>query len=129
VESQNGGSRWERTNRKRSPHEGSYRERHHKEKSHQERQHREKSQHDESRYNHYNEKVKDLKKKYAHILSRMDVKDPKTTAWDMLDDESLPFSERVRAYCNTPSPLRLGLSHFFFYNKIFAKIHKFYQST
>jgi hypothetical protein len=31
--------------------------------------------------------------------------------------------------CNTPSPLRLGLSHFFFYNKIFAKIHKVYQST
>jgi hypothetical protein len=26
-------------------------------------------------------------------------------------------------------PLRLGLSHFFFYNKIFAKIHKVYQST
>jgi hypothetical protein len=32
-------------------------------------------------------------------------------------------------YCNTPSPLRLGLSPFFFYNKIFAKIHKVYQST
>jgi hypothetical protein len=32
-------------------------------------------------------------------------------------------------YCNTPSPLRLGLSLFFFYNKIFAKIHKVYQST
>jgi hypothetical protein len=31
--------------------------------------------------------------------------------------------------CNTPSPLRLGLSPFFFYNKIFAKIHKIYQST
>jgi hypothetical protein len=31
--------------------------------------------------------------------------------------------------CNTPSPLRLGLSPFFFYNKIFAKIHKVYQST
>jgi hypothetical protein len=31
--------------------------------------------------------------------------------------------------CNTPSPLRLGLSLFFFYNKIFAKIHKVYQST
>jgi hypothetical protein len=27
-------------------------------------------------------------------------------------------------WCNTPSPLRLGLSPFFFYNKIFAKIHK-----
>jgi hypothetical protein len=32
-------------------------------------------------------------------------------------------------FCNTPSPLRLGVSHFFFYNKIFAKIHKVYQST
>jgi hypothetical protein len=32
-------------------------------------------------------------------------------------------------HCNTPSPLRLGLSPFFFYNKIFAKIHKVYQST
>jgi hypothetical protein len=31
--------------------------------------------------------------------------------------------------CNTPSPLRLGLSLFFFSNKIFAKIHKVYQST
>jgi hypothetical protein len=31
--------------------------------------------------------------------------------------------------CNTPSPLRLGLLPFFFYNKIFAKIHKVYQST
>jgi hypothetical protein len=34
-----------------------------------------------------------------------------------------------QAACNTPSPLRLGLSLFFFYNKIFAKIHKVYQST
>jgi hypothetical protein len=40
--------------------------------------------------------------------------------WDSLLDEGL---------CNTPSPLRLGLSLFFFYNKIFAKIHKVYQST
>jgi hypothetical protein len=31
--------------------------------------------------------------------------------------------------CNTPSPLRLGLSPFFFSNKIFTKIHKVYQST
>jgi hypothetical protein len=31
--------------------------------------------------------------------------------------------------CNTPSPLRLDLSPFFFYNKSFAKIHKVYQST
>jgi hypothetical protein len=32
-------------------------------------------------------------------------------------------------HCNTPSPLRLGLSLFFFYHKIFAKIHKVYQSN
>jgi hypothetical protein len=37
--------------------------------------------------------------------------------------------KRRRKKCNTPSPLRLGLSPFFFYNKIFAKIHKVYQST
>jgi hypothetical protein len=35
----------------------------------------------------------------------------------------------VVSWCNTPSPLRLGLSPFFFSNKIFAKIHKVYQST
>jgi hypothetical protein len=98
VESQNGGSRWEMTHRERSPHKGSRHESHHKEKSHWERRHHEKSQHDESRYSHRNKEVEDLKKKYAHILSRMDTKDPKTTAWDMLDDETLPFSKRVKAY-------------------------------
>jgi calcium-binding protein CML len=35
----------------------------------------------------------------------------------------------LKEACNTPSPLRLGLSLFFFSNKIFAKIHKVYQST
>ena len=28
----------------------------------------------------------------------MEGEDPKLTAWDMLDDENLPFSERVREY-------------------------------
>jgi hypothetical protein len=42
--------------------------------------------------------MEDLKKKYAHILSQMDAEDPKTIVWDMLDDENLPFSKRVRAY-------------------------------
>jgi hypothetical protein len=28
----------------------------------------------------------------------MDGEDSKNMAWDMLDDENLPFSERVRAY-------------------------------
>jgi hypothetical protein len=42
--------------------------------------------------------MEDLKKKYAHILSQMDGEEPKSMAWDMLDDENLLFSERVRAY-------------------------------
>ena len=28
----------------------------------------------------------------------MDGQDPKMTAWEMLDDENLPFSERIRDY-------------------------------
>jgi hypothetical protein len=35
---------------------------------------------------------------YAYILRRMDGKDPKTTAWEMIDDENLPLSNCVRAY-------------------------------
>jgi hypothetical protein len=84
--------------RKRSPHEGSHRERNHKEKSHGERRHQKKSPHDESHHSHRDEKMKDLLKKYAHILSQMDGEDPKLTAWDMLDDENLSFSDHVRAY-------------------------------
>ena len=42
--------------------------------------------------------MKDLEEKYVGILRRMDGKDPKMTAWKMLDDENLPFSKRVRAY-------------------------------
>jgi hypothetical protein len=42
--------------------------------------------------------VEDLKKKYAFILQQMEGEDPKSTAWEMLDDENLPFPEQVRAY-------------------------------
>jgi hypothetical protein len=56
-------------------------------------------------------KMKDLEDKYAHILSRIDKTDPKTTTWDMLDDENLPFSERVRAYTmSTSSRCRVSRS-------------------
>jgi hypothetical protein len=42
--------------------------------------------------------MKDLDDKYARILRRMDGEDQELTAWDMLEDESLPFTERVKAY-------------------------------
>jgi hypothetical protein len=42
--------------------------------------------------------VKDLEDKYARMLHRMDGEDPGLTAWDMLEDESLPFIDKVKAY-------------------------------
>jgi hypothetical protein len=42
--------------------------------------------------------VEDLKKKYELILRQMKGEDLKSTAWEMLDDEDLPFSGRVKAY-------------------------------
>ena len=42
--------------------------------------------------------MEDLKKKYELILRQMKGEDPKSTAWEMLDNENLPFSEHVRAY-------------------------------
>jgi hypothetical protein len=42
--------------------------------------------------------MEDQKKKYAHILRQMDGEDPKSSAWEILDDENLPFLKRVRAY-------------------------------
>jgi hypothetical protein len=42
--------------------------------------------------------MKDLEDKYARILRQMNREDPGLTAWDMLEDESLPFTERVKAY-------------------------------
>jgi ribosome-binding protein aMBF1 (putative translation factor) len=80
VESPNGGSRREMSQCKRSLHDGSHHERHHREKTHCKRRHRDKSQHDESRHSQHDEEMEDLKKKYAHILRRIDGEDPKTTA-------------------------------------------------
>jgi hypothetical protein len=68
------------------------------EKSHRSRRHREKSQHDGSLHSRHDAKMKDLEEKYARILHRMDGEDPKMMAWEMLDDENLPFSKHVRAY-------------------------------
>ena len=60
-------------------------------------QHWEKSQRDESHHNHRDEEVEDLKIKYALIVHQMEGEDPKSTTWEMLDDENLPFLEQVRA--------------------------------
>jgi hypothetical protein len=91
VESPNGKSRHERSRREKSPHEESRCERTHREKSHQEMQHREKSHHGESHNNHCNEEVEDLKRKYALIARQIVGEDLKSTVWEMLDDENLPF--------------------------------------
>jgi hypothetical protein len=42
--------------------------------------------------------MKDLEDKYSRILRQMEGEDPQLMAWDMLEDESLPFTERVKAY-------------------------------
>jgi hypothetical protein len=42
--------------------------------------------------------MKDLEDKYTRMLRRMDGEDLELTAWDMLEDESLPFTGRVKAY-------------------------------
>ena len=42
--------------------------------------------------------MEDLKKKYTLIVHQMEGENLKSTAWEMLDDENLPFSEQVRAY-------------------------------
>jgi hypothetical protein len=36
--------------------------------------------------------MKDLEDKYTRMLRRMDGEDPGLMAWDMLEDESLPFT-------------------------------------
>jgi hypothetical protein len=111
----NGGSRRDRTHREESPRGESRREREEsrrergeskkshgerreEEKSHRSKRHREKSHHEESRRSHQEAKMKDLEDKYARMLRRIDGEDPELTAWDMLEDESLPFTERVKAY-------------------------------
>jgi hypothetical protein len=47
---------------------------------------------------HQEAKMKDLEDKYTRMLRRMDGEDPELMAWDMLEDESLPFTGRVKAY-------------------------------
>jgi hypothetical protein len=42
--------------------------------------------------------MKDLEDKYTRMLRWMDREDPELMAWDMLENESLPFTERVKAY-------------------------------
>jgi hypothetical protein len=42
--------------------------------------------------------VEDLKKKYALIALQIAGEDLKSTAWEMLGDENLPFLEQVRAF-------------------------------
>jgi hypothetical protein len=68
------------------------------ERSHRSRQHRDKSRREESRHSLHDAKMKDLEDKYSRILRQMDGEDPELMAWDMLEDESLSFTERVRAY-------------------------------
>jgi hypothetical protein len=65
------------------------------ERSHRSGRHRD---NEESRHSHQEAKMKDLEDKYTRMLRRMDGEDPKLMAWDMLEDESLPFTERVKAY-------------------------------
>jgi hypothetical protein len=51
--------------------------------------------------------MKDLEDKYSRILSQMEGEHPELTAWDMLEDESLPFTKRVKAY---PMPDKFKMS-------------------
>jgi hypothetical protein len=50
--------------------------------------------------------MKDLEDKYTRILHRMDGEDPELTTYDMLEDESLSFTERVKAY---PMPVKFKM--------------------
>jgi hypothetical protein len=107
----NGGSRRDQTHREESPRQESRREkeasrrsrekRGEGERSHRSKRHREKSQHEGTqgtRQSHQQAKMKDLEDKYTRMLRRMDGEDPKLMAWDMLEDESLLFTGRVKAY-------------------------------
>jgi hypothetical protein len=98
VEIEDDGSRWERSRCKKSHHEESQRKRREGEKSHRLRRYRDKSHHDESWHNLTDMKMKGLEDKYSQILRRMNGEDPELMAGDMLEDENLPFIERVKAY-------------------------------
>jgi hypothetical protein len=78
--------------------DGSRRERQEGERSHRSKQHRDKSRREESRHSLHDAKMKDLEDKYSRILCQMEGEHPELTVWDMLEDESLPFTERVKAY-------------------------------
>jgi hypothetical protein len=69
--------------------------RHEGERSHRSGRHRD---NEESLHSHQEAKMKDLEDKYTRMLRRMDGEDPELMAWDMLEDESLPFTEQVKAY-------------------------------
>jgi hypothetical protein len=56
------------------------------------------SYHGESRHSRQDAKMKELEEKYTRILHRVNGEDPKMTAWEMLDDENLHFTEPVRTY-------------------------------
>jgi hypothetical protein len=73
--------------------ERSHVERREGERSHRSRQHRDKSRREESWHSLHDAKIKDLKDKYSRILCQMEGEHPELTAWDMLEDESLPFTE------------------------------------
>jgi hypothetical protein len=73
--------------------DGSRRERQEGERSHRSKQHRDKSRREESRHSLHDAKMKDLEDKYSRILCQMEGEHPELTAWDMLEDESLPFTE------------------------------------
>jgi hypothetical protein len=95
----NEGSRRDRTHREESPRQESRREE--SKRSHRSRRHREKPQHEGTQgtlQSHQEAKMKDLEDKYTRMLRRMDGEDPGLMAWDMLEDESLPFTRRVKAY-------------------------------
>ena len=97
-EEPNGESRRERTHQEKSVYEGSRRDNHDEARSHRSRRHRNGSHHGESRHSRQEAKMKELEEMYTWILNQVNGEDPKMTAWEMLDDENLLFTEPVRAY-------------------------------
>jgi hypothetical protein len=43
--------------------------------------------------------MKDLDDKYSRILRRINGEDPELLAWDMFEDDNLPFTKRVKRFC------------------------------
>jgi hypothetical protein len=99
------GSRRDRSHREESPRGESCRERLEGEMSRGDRREGERSRrsrrhrdNEDFRHSHQDAKMKDLEDKYTRMLRWMDREDPELMAWDMLENESLPFTERVKAY-------------------------------